>query len=119
MNLLEGKVEGGDRPRLALPGGSNVTIGEAARAFVGRDVIFGIRPEHIRLDPIGGLLCAVSLVEPTGSETHVVAHAGETEIIALLRERTDIHEGETVRLSLDASQAHFFETASGGRLSLA
>jgi multiple sugar transport system ATP-binding protein len=119
MNLLEGKVEGGDRPRLALPGGSNVTIGEAARAFVGRDVIFGIRPEHIRLDPIDGLLCAVSLVEPTGSETHVVAHAGETEIIALLRERTDIHEGETVRLSLDASQAHFFETASGGRLSLA
>src|ERR1700720_3546703 len=29
MNLLEGTVEGGNRPRLALPGGSTVTIGEA------------------------------------------------------------------------------------------
>jgi multiple sugar transport system ATP-binding protein len=119
MNLLQGRVEGGDCPRLALPGGSEVTIGEAARAFVGRGVTFGIRPEHVRYDPVGGLPCTVSLVEPTGSETHVVAHTGRTEIIALLRERTDIHEGETVRLSLDASQAHFFETASGSRLPLA
>jgi hypothetical protein len=96
-----------------------VTIGESGRAFVGRDVIFGIRPEHVRLDPVGGVPCVVSLVEPTGSETHVVAHSGATEIIALLRERTEIHEGETVGLSLDASQAHFFETTSGSRLSLA
>jgi multiple sugar transport system ATP-binding protein len=119
MNLLQGRVEDGDCPRLTLLGGSAVTIGEAARAFVGRDVIFGIRPEHVRYDPGGGLPCTVSLVEPTGSETHVVAHAGQTEIIALLRERTEIHEGETVRLSLDASEAHFFETASGTRLPLA
>ena len=82
-------------------------------------MIFGICPEHVRYDPVGGLPCTVSLVEPTGSETHVVAHAGQTEIIALLRERTEIHEGETIGLSLDARQAHFFETASGGRLPLA
>jgi multiple sugar transport system ATP-binding protein len=119
MNLLQGRVEGGGCPRLALPGGLAVAIGEAGRAFVGRDVTFGIRPEHVRYDPVGGLPCIVSLVEPTGSETHVVAHAGQTEIIALLRERTNIHEGETVGLSLDASQAHFFETASGSRLPLA
>jgi multiple sugar transport system ATP-binding protein len=119
MNLLEGRVEGGDRPQLALPDGATVTIGEAGRAFAGRDVIFGIRPEHVRLDPVGGLPCVVSLVEPTGSETQVVAHAGATEIVALLRERTEIHEAETVGLSLDASQAHFFETTSGSRLSLA
>ena len=66
-----------------------------------------------------GLPCIVSLVEPTGSETHVVAHAGQTEIIAVLRERVEIREGETIELSLDARQAHFFETSSGSRLSLA
>ena len=36
MNLLQGRVEGGDCPRFALPDGFAVTIGEAGRAFVGR-----------------------------------------------------------------------------------
>jgi multiple sugar transport system ATP-binding protein len=116
MNLLQGRVEGGDCPRLALPGGFAASIGEAGRALAGRDVIFGIRPEHVLLDQAGGLPCIVSLVEPTGSETHVVARAGQTEIIAVLRERAGIREGETVRLSLDASRSHFFEARSGNRL---
>ena len=116
MNLLSGRVEGEESPRLALPDGLAPTIGDAGRAFAGRDIIFGIRPEHVRIDPIQGLPCVVSLVEPTGSETHVVAHAGSTEIIAVLRERVEIQEGETVKLSLDASQAHFFEPTSGSRL---
>ena len=118
MNLLQGRVEGGDGPRLALPGGGAVTIAEAGRVFAGREVIFGIRPEHVRYDPVG-MPCTVSLVEPTGSETHVVAHSGGAEIIALLRERTDIREGETITLSPDASHAHFFDPDSGRRLSLA
>jgi multiple sugar transport system ATP-binding protein len=116
MNLLPGRVEGEDSPRLALPDGLTATIGDAGRAFAGRDVIFGIRPEHVRVDQARGLPCIVSLVEPTGSETHVVAHAGQTEVIAVLRERVEIQEGETIRLSLDASQSHFFETSSGNRL---
>ena len=74
--------------------------------------------ESVRLDPEAGLPCVVSLVEPTGSETHVVAHSRQTEIVAVLRERTTIQEGETVRLSLDASLAHFFDPGSGRRLSL-
>lgn len=119
MNLLQGRVEGEDSARLALPDGLTATIGEGGLAFAGQDVIFGIRPEHVRVDQVRGLPCIVSLVEPTGSETHVVAHAGQTEIIAVLRERVEIREGETIKLSLDARQAHFFETSSGGRLSLA
>ena len=119
MNLLQGRVECEDFCRLALPDGLTATIGEGGRAFAGRDVIFGIRPEHVRVDQARGLPCIVSLVEPTGSETHVVGHAGQTEIIAVLRERVEIREGETIKLSLDARQAHFFETSSGNSLSLA
>ena len=119
MNLLQGRVEDKDSPQLSLPDGLATTIGEAGRAFAGRDIIFGIRPEHVRVDQVRGLPCIVSLVEPTGSETHVVARAGQTEIIAVLRERVEIQEGQTISLSLDASQAHFFDANSGSRLQLA
>ena len=116
MNLLAGRIEGEHSPQLSLPDGFAAAIGDGGLAFAGRDVIFGIRPEHVRVDQARGLPCIVSLVEPTGSETHIVAHAGQTEIIAVLRERLEIREGETIRLSLDARQAHFFETSSGDRL---
>jgi multiple sugar transport system ATP-binding protein len=55
-------------------------------------------------------------VEPTGSETHLIAHAGETEIVAVLKERLRIQERETIRLSFDVAQAHFFDPESGQRL---
>jgi multiple sugar transport system ATP-binding protein len=117
MNLLRGRVRDGGKPRLALSDGAvAAAIGEAGRAFAGRDVVFGIRPENVRLDPAEGVPCTISLVEPTGSETHLVAHAGKTEILAVLRERTPIREGETIGLSFDASQAHFFDPDSGRRL---
>ena len=118
MNLLPGRVEGEHSPELSLADGLSAAIDDCGRAFAGRDIIFGIRPEHVRVDEDRGLRCIVSLVEPTGSETHVVAHAGATEIIAVLRERVEIREGETIRLSLDARQAHFFEANSGARLQL-
>jgi multiple sugar transport system ATP-binding protein len=116
MNLLPGRVEGEHSSRLVLPDGLAAAIGDGGLAFAGRDVIFGIRPEHVRVDEGRGLPCIVSLVEPTGSETHVVAHAGQTEIIAVLRERVEIREGETISLLLDARQTHFFDTSSGSRL---
>ena len=116
MNLIDGKIHSAEPARLVFADGTSVTIGAPPAAWAGRPVVFGIRPEDVRLDPIAGLPCVVSLVEPTGSETHLIAHAGQTEIVAVLRERTRIHEGETVKLSLDTGQAHFFDPDSGQRL---
>ena len=41
--------------------------------------------------------------EPTGSETHLIAHAGHTEIVVVLKERMRIHEGDTVKFSFDTA----------------
>ena len=116
MNLIDGKIGGSNSARLVFPDGSLASIRPTPREWSGRRVIFGVRPEDVRLDPIAGVPCVVSLVEPTGSETHLVAHGGETEIVAVLRERTRVHEGETVKLSFDTEQAHFFDPESGQRL---
>ena len=47
---------------------------------------------------------------------HLIAHVGETEIVAVLKERLRIHEGETIPVSFDVAQAHFFDPESGQRL---
>jgi multiple sugar transport system ATP-binding protein len=116
MNLIQGTIDRSDAARLILPGGHAAPIGRSPAGWSGRKVIFGIRPEAVRLDPEGGIPCLVSLVEPTGSETHLIAQTGETEIVAVLKERLRIHEGETIRLSFDVAQAHLFDPESGQRL---
>jgi multiple sugar transport system ATP-binding protein len=116
MNLIQGTIDRVDAKRLVLLDGHTASIRQPTAGWSGHKVLFGIRPEAIRLDPEAGLPCVVSLVEPTGSETHLIAHLGETEIVAVLKERPRIHEGETIRLSFDIAQAHFFDPESGRRL---
>ena len=115
MNLIKGTI-GRRGDHLTFADGSSAAIRSTLAGWEGRPVVFGVRPENVRLDPIGGIDCVVSLVEPTGSETHLIAHAAETEIVAVLRERVRIQEGETVRLSLNTAAAHFFDPVSGERL---
>ena len=40
----------------------------------------------------------------------------KTEIVAVLKERLRIHEGETVRLAFDDAHCHFFDPQSGERI---
>jgi ABC-type sugar transport system ATPase subunit len=69
MNLLRGMVDSSAPSRLVFADGKSTPIAHAPPAYTGRDVIFGVRPEDIRLDPKDGFPCLVSLVEPMGSET--------------------------------------------------
>ena len=115
MNLIKGAI-GGRGDLLTFADGGSAAIRSMPAAWEGRSIVFGVRPEDVRLDPIGGIECVVSLVEPTGSETHLIARAGETEVVAVLKERVRIQEGETVKLSLDTPSAHVFDPESGERL---
>src|SRR6201999_2277414 len=64
MNFLKGQISDGAFAMgdlsLALPG--------AGRAAEGTQVVYGVRPEHWRLDP-EGVPATVRVVEPTGAET--------------------------------------------------
>ena len=114
MNLIDGKI-GGAELDLYFPRKFGLDrINSSGMGWTKGD--FWHQARRGEIDPIAGVPCVVSLVEPTGSETHLVAHAGETEIVAVLRERMRIHEGETVKLSFDTEQAHFFDPESGQRL---
>lgn len=111
MNLIDGVVKDGmvdvDGARLALPPGSTATEGQK--------VVYGVRPETFTAGS-AGLAGTIAVVEPTGSETHVVVRIAGREVTAVFRERVSFRPGESITLAPDASQSHIFDKASGQRL---
>ena len=115
MNLLPGKVRsGGTGPAVEVEGA--VVPATAAGAIAdGREVLLGIRPEHLRLAE-QGLPAEVAVIEPTGAEIHVVARVGGQEIVAVFRERHVLKAGQAIHLAPDPAQLHIFDQRSGLRL---
>jgi multiple sugar transport system ATP-binding protein len=85
-------------------------------AWSGLPAVYGVRPEHFTLAG-DGVEAEVQVVEPTGSETQVVAKMGGQEVLAVFRERHQFSPGDRVRLRPDVSLVHMFDQASGNRLS--
>ena len=81
----------------------------------GRPVVYGIRPEHFVIAD-DGAEASVQVIEPTGSETQVVATLGGADIIAVFRERHPFKPGDKIRLKPDPRLVHLFDEATGKRL---
>ncbi len=113
MSFIKGHVDGAffraNGVALPLPPG----CGRASAKAGG--TIYGIRPEHWRIDR-GGLAATVTLVEPTGSETQVLARLGDTSVLCSFRERVVARPGETIHLVPEAGKAHLFDEPTGARL---
>jgi len=58
----------------------------------------------------------VVVVEPTGSETHVVLRHDGRDMMAVFRERHAFRPGDSVHLTPVAGKGHLFDEASGERL---
>ena len=113
MNMLPGKIEGSN---FVAADGTRVPVSNLPAGSDGKAVTLGVRPEHFHLDP-NGLAAEVLTVEPTGSETQVVARLAGQEIMGAFRERITTKPGETLRIAPDLSSVHLFDTQSGQRLS--
>lgn len=116
MNFIRGTLVVGERPELRLEDGSLVEVRAFPAALDGGDVIFGIRPEDIRIVAEGGIAAAVTIIEPTGAETHVMARVGGQDVALVLNDRVEVMPGQKIRLSVIAARSHFFDADSGRRL---
>ena len=111
MNFLKGRIEGG----AFRVGGLSLPLPDTRGAPEGTPVVYGIRPEHWRLDSTG-VPAVVRLVEPTGSETQVVAEVEGTRVVCAFRERVLQHPGEILHMTPDPGCVHLFDDATGIRL---
>jgi multiple sugar transport system ATP-binding protein len=114
MNLIKGTAKA-DGDLSVLAEGVDLPIAGKHEVANGQPVVYGIRPEHLEL-AADGFPATVAVVEPTGSETHVVLRLGESEIVALFRERHQFAPGQLVHLRPRIDQVHLFDGASGQRI---
>jgi multiple sugar transport system ATP-binding protein len=112
MNFVRGRIEGGafrtgDGMTLPLPG--------QGKAAEGQPIVYGVRPEHFMLRD-DGVPITVHVIEPTGSETQVMAHLGKAPVTCAFRERVSARPGEAIRVAPDPALIHLFDETTGQRL---
>src|SRR5690349_2519045 len=115
MNMLKGRISLNGAAKFEAPAGVAFFLAGAPAGSDGRPAIYGVRPEHFSLSD-DGADAVVQVIEPTGSELQVVARLGESEIIAVLRERHQFKPGDKIRLKPDPRLIHLFDEATGKRL---
>jgi multiple sugar transport system ATP-binding protein len=114
MNMLHGKLDPTDPNRFVTSDGVSLPVARSAEAAKGKELVYGIRPEGIVLG--GSVQMQVIVVEPTGSESQVVAKLGTSEITCVFRERVTAKPGEMLNVSINPDSAHLFDAKSGARL---
>ena len=112
MNMLAGRIKDGS---FIDGGGTHWPLPPAHAGRDGAEVVYGIRPEHLRLDP-NGIQARIQVVEPTGSETQVTLRIGEISLMGAFRERIVANHGDVLAVSPDLPLVHIFDKASGQRI---
>ncbi len=127
MNFLPCRVGEGGRT-LHLPGGVDLPVpahrvGECAR-HAGRELTFGLRPEHIGMAGAGEagsrqaqVPATVMLVEPLGSDTlglvKLGTHEDAGEITGRFPPEAALRPGQSLPVALALERFHLFDPVSG------
>jgi multiple sugar transport system ATP-binding protein len=126
MNLLWGPLlerDGGLHVRIA--DGIELTLAPPPalqaklRGYVAREIIVGLRPEHLHVARDGDtatLAARVEAVEPVGNEAFLNLACGGCDLVVRLPPHDLPVAGDEVRLGYDAARMHFFERDSELRI---
>jgi len=108
MNFLKGRLNGA-----AVAVGSGISLPVKTKLESGRDVLVGVRPEHLAV-AADGVPAEVVVVEPTGADTQIFCKLAGIDVTAVVRERHDFRPGESIRLKPQLT--YLFDPSSGARL---
>lgn len=123
MNFIRGRVEKeyfviGER-YITIPG----MYIESLKAYDGKEVVLGIRPEDIHAEGIVGetfpdtpFEFKVDVAELLGHEFILHGSFAGQPILAKVDAREDIHGGQTLKLSMDVAKVKFFDPETEQRI---
>jgi multiple sugar transport system ATP-binding protein len=115
MNMLEGQVRStGNGLELDI-GQTSLALPAMAALKDGQEIIAGIRPEDLTPSE-AGILAKIAVIEPTGSETHLLLRGNDQDLTSVLRERRNYSPGQDIYLTADPDTLHIFDSQSKQRL---
>jgi len=127
MNLFRGTVEAANGRLVFVEAGAGATLRLAlgdtlsrkAAAYVGRPLVFGIRPENVtdiltagETDPQRTAEVQIEVVEPMGAETYLYLHTGVNSFIARVRATDRFDPNHRLKVSFEVEKAHLFDAAT-------
>ncbi len=115
MNMISGRMDPNDPLRFVAKDGTKLPVGKPIDASPDRPLVYGMRPEFMRLDP-AGIPAEVVVIEPTGAETQIIAKLAGTEVTCVFHERIAARPGDTLHIGIDAAAIHIFDETTGLRL---
>jgi len=72
--------------------------------------IFGVRPEHLKIQENNALPLEVKSVEQLGSDSYLYGSTIDNQEISIkLNTQTSIKRGESVKVGFDKSDTHWFD----------
>jgi multiple sugar transport system ATP-binding protein len=88
---------------------------DKAKEYIGQNVLFGIRPEHINTrdshsaDVHNHVKVTISVVEQMGNEVYVYFNHDKTQFVARLETTVSVKSGDAFDLWYDMSKCHLFD----------
>ncbi len=115
MNMLDTAVHSDGESAWAEVEGTRIELPASAGLKDGQPVTLGIRPEHLTLSD-KGMKGSVLVIEPTGSEIHVVVRMSGKDLIAIFRTRHPFRPGDAISLAPQGDNVHVFDRETGQSL---
>lgn len=120
MNVLQGRLDAQDGLHLVMADGWRVPLGAAQidQRWLGQEVVVGVRPEHLQpsADAQLGFDARIDVIEPVGNEIFLNLDRGGQPLVIRVTPQALPAVGESLRLALRSEALHFFDPASGERL---
>jgi len=117
MNFVEGVVETGSAGARFLGAGFEQVLPGALPADIGgRNLVLGVRAEHVIIDDAASSSGTVRLLQPLGDATLVHFDAGEGKsLVAKVAPGSELPPGSPVKFRFAPEHCHLFDAASGQR----
>ena len=118
MNFIAGTVaRNGVGPVLKTAAGLKIRLREDCACEEGREVVCGIRPEHLTIGGAGdpdAFSAELRYIEPTGSQTFVFAEIASGQQLCLITTQPRaLTAGQAIHLQADRQAIHLFDAQTG------
>jgi multiple sugar transport system ATP-binding protein len=122
MNFMKGMVHMNKKPVFESDSFTLTLIGNITQAllsYLGKEVIWGIRPEHLlpaKAAVRDTFSVQISVVEPMGNEIFLHLDLKGKELVARVDSQPGFRVGDELVLKPSMDKSHFFDPHSGERI---